>query len=187
MIKQQADRYMDDNQQDDSYGLPVKKKRERPDKRANPAPGDNARYMTHSLNIADLPDISLQNVDEVKDRIRTYFKLCAQDDMFPSISGLALAIGIDRRRLWEIREGTRGSYPSGVSDALKKAQKIIELQLVDCMQEGKISPVTGIWFTKTHHGYQEEQIVVVKPDNPIGDPKSQQALLNEYLEQIDDS
>lgn len=166
--------------------LPVKKKRQRPDKRANPEPGDNAKYMTHSLNLADLPDISLQNVDQVKDRIRTYFQFCAQDDMFPSVSGLALAIGLDRRRLWEIREGKKEGYPSEVTDALKKAQKIIELQLVDCMQEGKINPVTGIWFTKTHHGYQEEQVVVVRPDSPIGDPRTQQALLDEYLERVED-
>ena len=182
-------------QQENSYALteqndaalPVKKKRQRPDKRANPEPGDNTKYLTHSMKLADLPDISAQNVDQVKDRIRTYFQFCAEDDVFPSISGLALATGIDRRRLWEIREGTRGDYPSEVRDALKKAQKIIELQLVDCMQSGKINPVTGIWFTKTHHGYQEEQVVVVRPDSPIGDPRTQQALLDEYLEKVDDT
>lgn len=175
------------NQQADGCGLPVKKKRQRPDSTANAEPGENRKFLNHSLKLAELPPISPQSADEVKDRVFQYFQVCADDDMKPSIAGLSLALGMDRRRVWEAREGARGVYPVEVRDLLKKAQQIIELQMVDYMQNGRINPVAGIFMLKNHFGYKDEQEVVVKPDNPIGDPKSQQALLNEYLEQIDDT
>ena len=200
MIKQQAGRYLDNDQQEDSYdnnakseqqedsgGLPVKKKRQRPDSTANAEQGENRKFLNHSLKIAELPPISPQSADEVKDRIFQYFQICADDDMKPSIAGLSLSLGMDRRRVWEAREGVRGSYPDAVRDLLKKAQQIIELQMVDYMQNGRINPVAGIFMLKNHFGYKDEQEVVVKPDNPIGDPKSQQALLDEYLEHVDDT
>ena len=41
---------------------------------------------------------------------------------------------------------------------------------------------------KNYYGMKDKQEVTITANtNPIGDPKSQQALLNEYLEQIDDS
>ena len=162
-------------------------KRKRPDlsekQSVHTEPGDNTKYINHSLRLADLGKVDLTNVEEVTQRINDYFTICAEDDMKPSVAGLALAMDIDRRYLWEIREGKKGKTPE-VADTLKKAMKILDLQMVDYMQNGKINPVSGIFLMKNNFGYADKQEVVVTPNQPLGDTKDQKALEERYLDSV---
>lgn len=162
-------------------------KRKRPDlsekQTVHTEPGDNTKYINHSLRLADLGKVDLTNVEKVTQRINDYFTICAEDDMKPSVAGLALAMDIDRRYLWEIREGKKGKTPE-VADTLKKAMKILDLQMVDYMQNGKINPVSGIFLMKNNFGYADKQEVVVTPNQPLGDTKDQKALEERYLDSV---
>lgn len=158
-------------------------KRKRPDCAVQAQPGDNRKYLMHSLRLADLPKCNLKSVEEVSQRIREYFTICAEDDMKPSVAGLALAIDIDRAYLWEIRTGRKGKNPE-VADTLNKAMKLLDLQMVDYMQNGKINPVAGIFLMKNNFGYTNEQEVVVKPQNPLGETRTVKELEEEYVESI---
>lgn len=162
-------------------------KRKRPDlsekQTVHTEPGDNRKYILHSLRLADLPKLNLTSVEEVTQRIKDYFTICADDDMKPSVAGLALAMDIDRRYLWEIREGRKGKNPA-VADTLKKAMKILDLQMVDYMQNGKINPVSGIFLMKNNFGYADKQEVVLTPNNPLGDTKDTKALEEQYIDSV---
>ena len=105
--------------------------------------------------------------------------------MKPSVAGLALALDIDRRYLWEIREGKKGKNPE-VADSLKKAMKILDLQMVDYMQNGKINPVSGIFLMKNNFGYADKQEVILTPNSPLGDTKDTKELEERYLDSIVD-
>ena len=146
-------------------------------------PGDNRKYILHSLRLADLPKVDMDNVVDVTQRIFDYFTICSEDDMNPSFAGLALAMDIDRRRLWEIREGKMGKN-AAVSDTIKKAMKILDLQMVDYMQNGKINPVSGIFLMKNNFGYADKQEVVLTPNNPLGDTKDTKELEERYIESV---
>ena len=162
-------------------------KRKRPDlsekQTVHTEPGDNRKYILHSLRLAELPKLNLTSVEEVTQRIKDYFTICADDDMKPSVAGLALAMDIDRRYLWEIREGRKGKNPA-VADTLKKAMKILDLQMVDYMQNGKINPVSGIFLMKNNFGYADKQEVVLTPNNPLGDTKDTQELEEQYIDSV---
>ena len=164
-------------------------KRKRPDlsekQSVQTEPGDNRKYILHSLRLYDLPEIDLSNVEEVKDRIKQYFQICADDDMKPSVAGLALAMNIDRRRLWELRAGKMGKNPA-VSDTLKRTMQLLDLQMVDYMQNGKINPVSGIFLMKNNFGYADKQEVVLTPNNPLGDTKDTKALEEKYIDSVVD-
>lgn len=164
-------------------------KRKRPDRSeaqsVQTEPGDNRKYILHSLRLADLGKVDLTSVDEVAQRVTTYFQICSEDDMKPSVAGLALALDIDRRYLWEIREGKKGKNPE-VADTLKKAMKILDLQMVDYMQNGKINPVSGIFLMKNNFGYADKQEVVLTPNNPLGDTKDTKALEEKYIDSVVD-
>lgn len=171
----------------ENIGEQVVRKRKRPDlsesQTVHTEPGDNRKYILHSLRLAELPKLNLTSVEEVTQRIKDYFTICAEDDMKPSVAGLALAMDIDRRRLWEIREGKQGKN-SEVSDTLKKAMKILDLQMVDYMQNGKINPVSGIFLMKNNFGYADKQEVVLTPNNPLGDTKDTKELEERYIESV---
>ena len=164
-------------------------KRKRPDlsekQSVQTEPGDNRKYILHSLRLADLGKVDLTSVDEVAQRIRTYFEICADDDMKPSVAGLAVALDIDRTYLWEIRAGRKGKNPE-VANTLKRAMKLLDLQMVDYMQNGKINPVSGIFLMKNNFGYADKQEVVLTPNNPLGDTKDTKALEEKYIDSVVD-
>lgn len=146
-------------------------------------PGDNRAYILHSLKLADLPPCNVQSLEEVTQRIKTYFEICAEDDMKPSVAGLALAMDIDRTYLWEIRAGRKGKNPD-IANTIKKAMKILDLQMVDYMQNGKINPVSGIFLMKNNFGYADKQEVILTPNSPLGDTKDTKELEERYLDSV---
>lgn len=146
-------------------------------------PGDNKKYILHALELSELPEINIDDENEVKARIKDYFIICAEADMKPSVPGLALALGLDRRRLWEIREQKRGMGKNlAVVDAIKKAMKILDLQLNNYAQDGKMNPATAIFLMKNNFGYADEQKIVLEPSSPLGDEqKDPEELRQKYL------
>lgn len=155
----------------------------RPDRTVQTEPGDNTKYINHSLKLSRLNKVDISKVDEVNKRIEEYFSICAKDDMKPSVAGLALAMGIDRTYLWDIRTGRRGKSPE-IADLLKKAMQILDLQMVDYMQNGKINPVSGIFLMKNNFGYTDEQKLVVQPEQPLGSAESPELIAQKYAESV---
>lgn len=162
-------------------------KRKRPDRSeamsVHTEPGDNARYLSHSIAIMKLPKVDMSDPEAVKDRIFTYLEMCEANDMKPHVAGLALALGVDRRRLWEIRTGTNGKNAE-VTDTIKKAVDLLDAQMSDYMQNGKINPVAGIFLMKNNFGYTDKQEVVVTPSAPLGDQSDDGKLAERYNDAI---
>lgn len=93
----------------------------RPDSTAQLQPGDNRKYLTHDLRMWDWPDVNMKEPEQVKARIGQYFQICAEDDMKPSVAGMALAFGVDRKTLWCWCNGVDSAYiPAESRSTLKK-------------------------------------------------------------------
>lgn len=142
-------------------------------------PGDNARYLRHAMGMWDLPPLDIADAEAVEERIKWYFSYCIQDDMKPTVSGLAMALGIDRKTLNNWNRGeTRGVTHLPI---VKKAMAALEILWEDYMQNGKINPVSGIFLGKNHFGYTDKQEIVVEPKNPLGDADDPEAIKQKYL------
>ncbi len=153
-------------------------------------PGDNSRYLRHSLAMWNLPVIDISDPKQVEERILWYFQHCATDDMKPTVSGLAMALGVDRKTLykWSVGESRDVTH----SPIVKKAMEILQTLWEDYMQNGKINPVSGIFLGKNHFGYTDKQEIVVKPENPLGDTENPDEIKRKYLAEnaesiVDDS
>ena len=133
-------------------------------------PGDNAKYIGVSLQLFNLPAIDLKNPEQVQARLSEYFKIHVEADLKPTVAGMAMALGIDRRRLWEIRAGakmgghTPHELPTLIVDSIKKAYDFMENLWENYMQNGKINPVSGIFLGKNNFGYADKQEYVVTPN-----------------------
>lgn len=143
-------------------------------------PGDNTKYINHSLKLANLPQIDTKNVEQLTNRIIEYFTICSEDDMKPSVAGLAVAVGVNRKTLWEWSTAEK----SDRSNVIKKAYALLDLQMTDYMQNGKINPVSGIFLMKNNFGYADKQEVVLTPNNPLGDVSDQKQLEERYLDSV---
>lgn len=135
------------------------------------AEGDNAKFMEVNLALFSMPNIDLNDVEQVQARIAEFFTLYTSRDMKPTVAGLGLALnGMDRRRLWEIKTDTISStqeinnLPPEVKDTIKKAYKIMENLWEQYMNSGKVNPVAGIFLGKNNFGYQDKTEYVLTPN-----------------------
>ena len=133
-------------------------------------PGDNAKYIGVSLQLFNMPKVDLYKPEDVQARLAEYFRIHTEADMKPTVVGMAMALGIDRRRLWEIRAGAKiGGHtpidlPTLTVDYIKKAYDFMENLWENYMQNGKINPVSGIFLGKNNFGYQDKTEYVVTPN-----------------------
>jgi len=133
-------------------------------------PGDNANFISFNMRFMNLPKLDFSDIPAVEKRIELYFSECFSHDMRPGMAGLAYALGVDRRTLWEWKTGGRRAESTpGLADTIKKACTFLEVLWEQYMQNGKISPPNGIFLGKNNFGYVDEQQVVVTPNNPLQD------------------
>ncbi len=129
--------------------------------------GDNNKYTTFALAIMQLPKIDFRNPEQLRSRVLEYFQLCADHDMKPGVAAVGLAIGLDRRRLWEIRSGNHvrvSGIPQECKDIINGVYDSLEVLWEGYMANGKINPVSGIFLAKNNFGYQDKQEYVLTPN-----------------------
>ena len=130
-------------------------------------PGDNTKYLNLGMQLFSLPPIDLKDPEQVNSRLMEFFKIHSDADMKPTVSGMGMALGLDRRRLWEIKTGVSDrnkDLPTPTRDAIKKAYEYMEILWENYMQNGKINPVSGIFLGKNNFGYQDKTEYVVTPN-----------------------
>ena len=130
-------------------------------------PGDNTKYVLLGAKLFNLPPIDLKDSEQVNDRLNEFFQIHAEADMKPTVSGMGMALGLDRRRLWEIKTGVNDrnqDLPTSTRDSIKRAYEYMEILWENYMQNGKINPVSGIFLGKNNFGYQDKTEYVVTPN-----------------------
>jgi hypothetical protein len=133
-------------------------------------PGDNTRIVQVNMQFFDLPKIDLHDPEAVHDRLCKYFQIYAEADMKPTVAGMAMALGVDRRRLWEMKTGaavggtTISDLPRETLDYVKKAYDILEMSTESYANSGKTNPVMAIFMLKNHFGYQDKTEYVLTPN-----------------------
>ena len=164
------------NSNDDEVVKEIVKKKPRggnnilTDAALNVQPGDNAKYVLLGAKLFNLPPIDLSDPKQVDDRLNEFFTIHAEADMKPTVSGMGMALGLDRRRLWEIKTGNFGTnkrlseLPTATMDSIKRAYEYMEILWENYMQNGKINPVSGIFLGKNNFGYQDKTEYVVTPN-----------------------
>ena len=145
--------------------------------------GDNTRYLDHNMQVSDLANepVDMTSPEEVQKRILAYFELCTKNDVKPNVAALALAFGVTRKCLWEWVNGITKSITPSVRSVLERAYQILNAQMEDYMQNGKIHPVAGIFLMKNNMGYEDKKEVSVVPATPFGDEIPAEELRQKYL------
>ena len=141
----------------------------------------NAKSMAMIQTLMNWDKIDLGDAVAVKQRCFDYFSLMSSYGKRPLVSALAMALGMDRRRLYEITRGQitankETHIPQECKDIIIDAYRIIEVAWEDAMASGKINPVAGIFIAKNNFGYRNDAEVIVSTRNTLGEPQSQEEL-----------
>lgn len=151
-------------------------------------PGDNAKFMKVNMVLFNMEKIDLNDVEAVQGRLNEYFALYTENDMKPTVAGMAMALGLDRRQLWAIRndqpangQGYKYTLPQGTSDSIKKAYILMENLWETYMSSGKINPVSGIFLGKNNYGYQDKTEYVLTPNTQPDNDYDPDSIRKRYL------
>ena len=138
----------------------------------NLEPGDNTKFLTVNMALFNMEKIDMKDVDAVQERLNEYFKLYGQNDMKPTVAGMAIALnGMSRRTLWAIvndaptgSTGYKTALPPDVALSIKRAYFLLENLWETYMNSGKVNPVSGIFLGKNNYGYQDKTEYVLTPN-----------------------
>lgn len=139
----------------------------------------------HVLQLAYLPEYDMLDPAAVRGRVQDFFMICAQNNKKPTVSSLALALGVDRRTLWTWVSGYT-PRPPAVKAELQKAYAIINAEMEDYMLDGSINPVAGIFLMKNNHGYTDKTELEIRREDPLGDGQSREELDRKYRDSVVD-
>lgn len=148
-------------------------------KQYNLAEGDNAKYTMHSLAILQMPPIEITNPDEVRSRTSEYFQMCVLNDMKPSFEGYALSLGLTRNELKNRIDG-RAKCPREVVEILTRAYALLNAQMVDYVQNGKINPVAAIFLMRNTMHYTNNDDPESSDPNAGGDELTAEQIAEKY-------
>jgi len=99
--------------------------------------------------------------EELEEAISAYFEKNKQDNLIPTVSGLALELGFcSRQSLHDYEKDERFSY------LIKKARLSIELYWENRLA-GNV-PTGAIFWLKNHAGYTDKQEISGPDKGPIG-------------------
>lgn len=139
----------------------------------NITPDDANKITSVTLRLIDLPPINIEDPEAVKERIKEYFKIYAEQSLKPTVSGLASALGHNRQWLYSVvnnapvsGNGYKVQLKPDIANLIKKTYQALEEQWENYMLSGKINPVSGIFFGKNHYKYQDRTEHVVSPQLP---------------------
>jgi hypothetical protein len=166
----------------------------------NIEPGDNAKFLTTAMEVQAIgrKKANFLDAEDVESRIVAYFKLMAERDQKPTMTGLSMALGVDPKIMRSIRDdkpspiGARLGYTNnGASPEVKQliatACNIMTSLWEDYMQNGKINPASGIFLGKNFYGMRDEVEHVVSTPHDPADDYSADDIAKRYIAESSDN
>ena len=156
-------------------------------------PGDNTKIVLTNMKFFTMPAIDLHDPVAVQERLCEYFQIYGDADLKPTVAGMGMALGLDRRRLWEIKSGTlvggvgKQHLPEETLGLIKKAYEILETSMENYANAGKINPVMAIFMMKNHFGYQDKTEYVLTPNQKTENDYDVEDISKRYLNDSSDS
>ena len=151
------------------------------DQNAEMEEGYNTRRIRFMQAILPTEPLDPNDVAEMERRFTRYLELCAEWDMKIGNQAAYAAIGIDKGTAWDWENRNQGNPAR--SDFIKKVRQFCSMYREGLMEDGKVNPVTGIFWQKNYDGMKDQQEVVLTPNtNPLGEQPNMEALKQKYLD-----
>lgn len=143
--------------------------------------GYNTRRIMFMQLILPTEPLDHNDVEEMERRFARYLALCSEWDMKIGNQAAYAAIGITKDHVydWTVRRQTNPKR----AEFVKKVQQFCAMYREGLMEDGKVNPVTGIFWQKNYDGMRDQQEVVLTPNTtPLGDQADAESLKQKYLE-----
>lgn len=147
---------------------------------------DVSRILGNCLRLYRMPKV--RSVDELRERIGSFFVACMERGEIPTIEKLALSTGYCYNALWEWENGKAVSeLGAEAGEVVKKAREFLSAFESELVTEGKVNPVVYIFRAKNYFGLKDQQDYVVTPNNPLGDTENPATIAEKYRDAMPDT
>jgi len=132
-------------------------------------PGDNSRIAAILLEVLRWGTVDKSNVAEMEKRFIKYVDFCMKNDVRITNQLTYLALGINKDIVYEWTVG--GQRTKEHADFIKKITHFCSSYREQLGADGKLNPVTLIWWQKNYDGFVDKSEIVLTPKNPLGELK----------------
>lgn len=113
--------------------------------------------ISHLLQVSELARYPATTPEQIANVGKKYFELCEKNVITPTSSGLARALGLQRKELLEIVNGERNVLHR---ESYLDLWQMLEIYDEAMMKQGKINAIVGIFNQKNNHGWVDKVEVV---------------------------
>ena len=137
-------------------------------------PGDNSKIAGFLMEVGKWGPVDKSDVQAMEKRFWDYVSLCFERDVRVTNQVAYFAMGITRDDVYDWENG-RSRSPE--HSALIKKVKIFCGSYREMLgADGKLNPVTLVWWQKNYDGLVDKSEVVLTPNNPLGTIADQKQL-----------
>lgn len=137
-------------------------------------PGDNSKIAGFLLEVGRWPAPDKSNAQELEDRFWRYVDLCNERDVRVTNQVAYFAMGISKDDVYNWENGLTRS--SEHRELIKKVKAFCGSYREMLGADGRLNPVTLVWWQKNYDGLVDRQEVVLTPNNPLGTITDQKQL-----------
>ena len=141
---------------------------------------ESSKFVNNAMILAKLPRIDLNYPDSVQKRVSEYFQIVMENNLRPSLAGLALAFHINRGELSKYINGN-GNICGESREILKQAYRILNALMEDYMGNSAIDKTLAIFLSKNNFGYKDQQDVVYQNTTTFQQTQSKEEIRNKYM------
>ena len=137
------------------------------DNGVNTKPGDNAKYAGVLATILRWGEVDKSDVNAIEGRFWKFVDYCKENDVRITNQVAYLAMGITKDDVYNWENGV--SRASEHCDLIKKVKAFCSAYREMLGADGKLNPVTLVWWQKNYDGMVDRSEVVLTPKQPLGE------------------
>lgn len=145
---------------------------------------ESALFCQYALDMFHAPTVDLGDPDAVADAIDGYFRYCVERGLRPGNLGLYATLGLSKQEVSNEMRGVTHKLSSSCIDLLKKAKQALSTYRELLGSQGKLNPVTLIFWQKNYDGLKDQQDIVLTPNAGIQQEHTEDEIAQKVLEDI---
>lgn len=138
--------------------------------------------LTHLMKFREIGMTPVSSDKEIVDRLEKFFNLCWKTSQIPTIEKLCVVMGIDRRELTMLKNGTKRGFSPMTKDLINQAYTLISSVDADLVIKGEINPVLWIFRAKNFYDMVDKQEVTYTATNTVDATESVEIIEARYKE-----
>lgn len=145
---------------------------------------ESALFCQYALDMFHSPSVDLSDTDAVAAAIDGYFKYCIDRGLRPGNLGLYAVLGLSKQDVSDALRGASHRLRPSTIDLLKKAKQALATYRELLGSQGKLNPVTLIFWQKNYDGLKDQQDIVLTPNTGIQQEHSADEIAQKVLDDI---